>query len=97
MKLLLPALLLCSVAAAAPVYEGAVTVTACIPVCLSAVTVSLSPLVVAVAANVPWVAVVTTNAGEVRLTPPGHFAGQTRLLWWQEGVVVEAVTVEVDA
>lgn len=90
-------LLVCSIVAAAPVFEGTVSVTACIPAYLSAATVSLDPLVMDVAANVPWVAVVTTNEGEVRVGPAGHFAGYTRLLWWREGVTVQAVRVEVDA
>ena len=77
-----------------PVHDAPIHVTTSIPVYLTAATVSLDPLVLEVAANAPWVAVLTTSAGEVRLTPPGHFAGQTRLLWWQEGVTVEAARVE---
>ena len=83
-----------SAALAAPVHEGPIRVTASIPVHISAATVSVDPLVLEVAANAPWVVVLTTSAGEVRLTPSGHFAGHTRLLWWREGVTVEAVRVE---
>ena len=83
-----------SAALAAPVHDAPIIVTASIPVYITAATVSLDPLVLEVAANAPWMAVLTTSAGEVRLTPPGHFAGQTRLLWWREGVTVEAARVE---
>ena len=94
MRTALFALLLTSSVFAAPVHDAPIHVTASIPAYLTAATVSLDPLVLEVASNAPWVAVLTTSAGEVRLSPPGHFAGHTRLLWWREGVTVEAARVE---